>query len=114
FKLKSGFTIVHNYYSERNLGSIASRMASPSKFNANTVSKMAKLGYTANHHASIIFSKPSLIMLPKVEAGGRTPKPIKLNDASVRMAEAVQSEANTTTSEIIFGKTCTPMILSGL
>src|SRR5690606_12267001 len=63
--------------SERSLGSIASRNASPSRLSASTVRRMARLGKTVSHHASRMCSKPSRIMLPQVAVGGGTPKPIK-------------------------------------
>ena len=57
-----------------------------------------------------MFSKPSRIMPPQVGVGGGTPRPMKLSDASVRIAEAIQSELMTTTSEIMLGRICTPMM----
>lgn len=68
---------------------MASRSASPNRFNANTVNKIDTLGKTVSHQASRMFSKPSRIMLPQVAAGGGTPRPMKLSDASVRIAAAI-------------------------
>src|SRR5690606_1377532 len=99
--------------SDRSLGSMASRKASPNRFNANTVSRIAILGNTVSHQASRMFLKPSRIMLPQVAAGGGTPRPIKLSDASVRIAEAIHNEPNTTTSEIMLGRICTPIKRNG-
>jgi len=89
---------------ERERGSEASRRASPSRLSASTVARIARLGKTASHQASRMFSKPSRIMPPQVAAGGGTPSPMKLSEASVRIAEASQSELITTTSEIMFGR----------
>src|SRR5690606_9373848 len=111
-KFKGGRCCRHNY-SERSLGSMASRNASPNRFRARTVSRIARLGNTVSHHASRMFSKPSRIMLPQVAVGGGTPRPMKLSEASVRMAEAIHRDPSTTTSEIMFGTICTPIRRKG-
>src|SRR5215468_2174113 len=95
------------------LGSEASRSASPSRLRPSTTAKMARLGNTASHQASRMFSKPSRIMPPQVAAGGGTPNPIKLSEASVRMAEASHNELITTTSEIMLGSICRVMMRNG-
>src|SRR5690606_36315674 len=101
--------IYRHLHSERSLGSMASRSASPRRLSASTVSRMARLGKTVSHQASRMCSKPSRIMLPQVAVGGGTPRPMKLSEASVRIAEAIHMEPSTTTSEIMFGTTCTPI-----
>src|SRR5262249_21154431 len=94
-------------------GSEASRRASPRRLRPRTTARMARLGNTASHQASRMFSNPSRIMPPQVAAGGGTPSPMKLSDASVRMAEASHSELITTTSEIMFGRMWRVMMRQG-
>ena len=68
-------------------GSSASRMPSPSRLNANTVSVIAAPGNSTSHHGgtSPAFSE-SASMLPQVGVGGGMPTPRKPSAASMMIA----------------------------
>src|SRR5260221_1695808 len=100
----------HLYSPPRSLGSMASRSPSPSMFSEKTTSRMARLGKTESEALSRMFSKPSRIMPPQVAVGGRTPRPMKLSDASMRSAVASHSAPMTRISATMLGRMWTAMM----
>ena len=89
---------------------MASRSPSPSMLSEKTTSRMARLGKTDSDALSRMFSKPSRIMPPQVAVGGRTPSPMKLSDASMRIAVASHSDPMTSISATMLGRMCTAMM----
>jgi hypothetical protein len=59
-----------------------------------------------NQGAFVRCTVPSRIICPQVGVGGGTPRPMKLNPASIRMAFVIQRLATTTRSPSRFGTTC--------
>jgi hypothetical protein len=57
--------------------------------------------------------RPSLKMLPQLGMGGGTPRPRKLNPASVRIALAIYNVAMTTSVDTELGKTCRAITRTG-
>ena len=77
---------------------------------AQLVDGVTKLGKIESQALSRIFSNPSRIMPPQVAAGGRTPRPMKLSDASMRIAVASHNEPMTRISAMMFGRIWTAMM----
>ena len=88
----------------RSFGSMASRSPSPSMLSEKTTSRMARLGKIDSDALSRMFSKPSRIMPPQVAVGGLTPSPMKLSEASMRIAVASHSDAMTSISATMLGR----------
>src|SRR5258706_13465456 len=85
-------------------------MPSPTRLYSTTVKKIINPGNIASHHA---FVEPlaSESTEPHVTVVAFTPKPRKLNPASVNMAPAIANEAEIRTGAIAFGSTCRKIIL---
>ncbi len=83
---------------------MASRSPSPSMLSEKTTSRMARLGKSDSDALSRMFSKPSRIMPPQVGVGGRTPSPMKLSEASMRIAVASHSDPMTRISATMLGR----------
>ena len=64
-------------------GSSASVSSSPSRFATTTVSITAAPGKMQIHHADTMYDRPSAIIVPQAGAGGGTPTPRKLSEASM-------------------------------
>ena len=80
-----------------------SRKPSPKRLKDKTTIKMANPGTKVSQGASKMNLFPSERMLPQVALGGGTPKPRKLNPASVKIAPAMPMVAETRTGAIALG-----------
>ena len=72
--------------------------------------RIAKPGMNVSQGASKMNRFPSDRMFPHVAWGGGTPNPRKLKPASVRMAPATPSVAETRTGPMAFGIICRKMM----
>src|SRR3989338_742885 len=96
------------------LGSIESRIPSPKRLYASTVTNMARPGNTEIHHAISILSLPMVNIFPQLAVGGWTPMPRKLNADSTSTAPAMPNTADTSTGDMAFGRICLKIILKSL
>ena len=90
---------------------MASVNPSPNKLKTVTVTKMAKPGIIANHHALKYPRAPESI-LPQVTSSGFIPIPRKERLDSNKIAPATPKAMATKTLESEFGKACLKMILN--
>src|SRR5690606_17409130 len=86
------------------LGSRASRKASPSRMNASTVQKMARLGNRATWGAFHMSAPASLSMPPQSDVDGCEPMPRNDRLAAVMMDVPTRMVKYTTMDEMVPGR----------
>src|SRR5262249_13177342 len=95
------FEIVHGGSSDGgharrlSLGSVASRMPSPTRLNPRTAPPMARPGTSDTHGAPRSRPRPSDTMAPQLGVGGCAPSPTNDSAASAMIAPAMPSVAAT-------------------
>src|SRR5215208_1586628 len=87
-------------------GSSASRRPLPTRLIDRTVRKIRNPGMKTLVHDRVKYSRAFSSMLPQEGVGICTPKPRKLNAASVRMSPGNVSESETMINGITFGRMC--------
>src|SRR5262249_1244700 len=91
-------------------GSSASRRPSPRKFMLISMIAMSTAGAMSRTGCTEIASAPSDAKTPSDDAGGGTPSPRKLKNASPRMMEGIVSVAYTMIGPIVLGRRCRKMM----
>src|SRR5882724_7718745 len=87
------------------LGSSVSRRPSPSRLMPSTVTRMARPGKVASHHAVDKYARPSASMPPQVGVGGCTPRPRKDRADSITITRAMSRVATTSQGVKALGST---------
>src|SRR5471032_924515 len=92
-------------------GSSASRKPSPSRLNASTVTKMARLGNNAICGAVTMSARASLSIAPHSGVGGCAPRPRNDRLAAVMIEVPMRIVKYTTTDDMVPGRICRMIIV---
>ena len=85
-----------------------SRSASPSRLKLNTASISTAPGKKLTHHSPLTMNcAPSATRMPHSGVGGRTPRPMKLRPAALRMAQPMFRLTCTIAGGSALGNRCT-------
>src|SRR5471032_2361201 len=106
--LKGQMRVAHGRSS---FGSSASRKPSPSRLNASTVTKMARLGNNAICGAVTMSARASLSIAPHSGVGGCAPRPRNDRLAAVMIEVPMRIVKYTTTDDMVPGRICRMIIV---